>query len=58
MGKIPYGVPNRHVQASKGGDTDVMKFYCTQVGYMLIESFRLPSLYHDTSYMNCINCVV
>ena len=32
MGKLPYGVPNRHVQASKGGDSDVMKFYCTQYG--------------------------
>lgn len=30
MGKIPYGIPNKHVQASKGADTDIMKFYCTQ----------------------------
>ena len=30
MGKQPFGVPNRHVQKSKGGDTDLMKFYCTQ----------------------------
>jgi protein phosphatase 1 regulatory subunit 32 len=30
MGKLPYGPPNHHVQASKGADTDIMKFYCTQ----------------------------
>ena len=29
MGKIPYGVPTKHVKSSHGGDSDVMKFYCT-----------------------------
>lgn len=32
MGKQAYGVPNKHVMKSKGGDTDVMKFYCTSYG--------------------------
>ncbi len=32
MGKLSYGVPNKHVLKSHGGDTDVMKFYCTQYG--------------------------
>ncbi len=30
MGKLPYGVPNRHVSASHGADTNLMKFYSTQ----------------------------
>ena len=29
MGKLPYGVPNKHVLQSQGGDTDIMNFYCT-----------------------------
>jgi len=29
MGKLPYGVPNKHVKESYGGDSDIMKFYCT-----------------------------
>merc|ERR1711976_777333 len=32
MGRLPTGKPNPHVLKSKGGDTDVMKFYCTQYG--------------------------
>jgi len=29
MGKLAYGVSNPHIQQSKGGDSDLMKFYCT-----------------------------
>lgn len=29
MGKLPYGVANRHVKTSHGADTDLMKFYST-----------------------------
>lgn len=29
MGKLPYGVPDKHILASQGGDSDLMKFYCT-----------------------------
>ena len=29
MGKLPYGVPDKHILASQGGDSDIMKFYCT-----------------------------
>ena len=32
MGKLPIGRPDPHMLKSKGGDTDVMKFYCTQYG--------------------------
>ena len=27
--KIPYGVSQKHVKVSNGGDSDLMKFYCT-----------------------------
>lgn len=26
---LDYGVPNKHILKSYGGDSDVMKFYCT-----------------------------
>ena len=29
MGKLPYGVPSRHVNQSNGADTNLMKFYST-----------------------------
>lgn len=30
MSKVSYGVPTKHILQSKGGDSDIMKFYCTQ----------------------------
>ena len=30
MGKLPFGVPNKHVMVSNGADSDIMKFYCSQ----------------------------
>ena len=30
MVKLAYGVPSKHILKSQGGDTDLMKFYCTQ----------------------------
>lgn len=29
MAKLDYGIPNKHILKSYGGDSDVMKFYCT-----------------------------
>ena len=30
MGRLPYGPGNTHILQSKGPDTGVMKFYCTE----------------------------
>ncbi len=32
MGKLPYGTATKHIKESYGGDTDPLKFYCTQYG--------------------------
>ena len=32
MGKLPYGPATKHIKESYGGDTDPLKFYCTQYG--------------------------
>ena len=56
MGKLPYGTSTKHVQKSRGADTDIMKFYSTQTATAHGQKFAnfqpKPGRHTGTGYLS------
>lgn len=56
MGKLPYGSRTSHVQSSHGGDSNIMKFYCTTNATTYGKNWQKfeprPGMHRGTGYLS------